>query len=257
VALPLAIYVASYIGYFAGGHTVRQWFHLQGYMASFNWHVQGSSAMASRPLTWIFDAAPIWYRWAEVPHGILGMVAIGNPLLWWASIAAVVGLFWAAWRQRDGRLAVAPLLVCALYLPWLATSRESYIYYLTPAIPLLAVVVATALARLAGPVALRGRWAALAFAAGAVLMGLAAGGTLPVRLAALAAAIAAMAAVVIVARRRVTKGADAAAARPAAIAAWLYTGAVAGLAAAWLPFLVSYAASFGYYERLAWLATWR
>jgi hypothetical protein len=32
---------------------------------------------------------------------------------------------------------------------------------------------------------------------------------------------------------------------------------VAGLAAAWLPFLVSYAVAPSYYERLVWLATWR
>jgi dolichyl-phosphate-mannose--protein O-mannosyl transferase len=192
-------------------------------MATFNWNVQGSSAMSSRPLTWIFDATPIWYRWALSPHGVVGMIAIGNPLL-----------------------------VAVLYLPWLLTSRQSYIYYLTPAIPFLAIVVATAGARLAGPAPLRGRWAATFFVAGAVVMGVAAGGTLAVRLAAPAALAAVLVAVALAARRRGER-----LPRPGAVAAWLYTGAVAGLAAAWLPFLVSYAASFGYYERLTWLAVWR
>ena len=261
VVLPLVLYVASYADYFASGHTVRQWLHLQGYMATFNWQAHADSSLASRPLTWIFDAEPIWYRWAVVPHGVLGMIAIGNPLLWWASIAAVLGLLWAAWRQRDARPALVPLLVCALYLPWLATSRVSYIYYLTPAIPFLAIAVAAALTRLAGPVPLRGRWAALAFAAGGLLMGFAAGGTAPVRLVALAAAVVVMAAVTIAARRRASRQSvpptDDASARPLAVAAWLYTGAVAGLAVAWLPFLVSYVAPFAYYARLAWLTNWR
>jgi dolichyl-phosphate-mannose-protein mannosyltransferase len=256
VVLPFVVYVVSYADYFASGHTVRQWLHLQGYMASFNWHVKGMSTMASRPLTWIFDATPIWYRWTEGAHGVVGMIAIGNPLLWWGSIAAVVGLLLAAWRRRDARLAVAPLLVCVLYLPWLATSRETYIYYLTPVVPFLAVAVATGLARLAGPVAPRGRWAAAAFAAGALFMGLVAGGTLPIRLAALAGVVAAAVLIVVVARHRAPTAAETPA-RPAAVVAWLYTGAVAGLAVAWLPFLVSYAVSYGYYERLTWLATWR
>ena len=267
VALPLVLYVASYADYFANGHTVRQWLHLQGYMATFNWGAHGNSPMASAPLTWIFDAEPIWYRWAIVPHGVLGMIAIVNPLLVWASIAAVVGLLWAAWRHRDVWLAATPLLVCVLYLPWLATSRISYIYYLTPTIPFLAIAVAAALARLAGPVTLRGRWAALAFAAGALLMGFAAGGTAPVRLTALAVTVVGLGAVIIVARRRaapraapaaevVSDEAPEAPARPMAVVAWLYTGAVTGLAVAWLPFLVSYVAPYAYYARLAWLTAW-
>ena len=156
VVAPLLVYVASYADYFASGHTVRQWLHLQGYMASFNWNVSGTSSMSSRPLTWIFDATPIWYRWQLSPHGVLGLIAIGNPLLFWGAIAAFVWLAWAAVRRRDPNLAAAPALVAVLYLPWLATSRQSYIYYLTPAIPFLAILVAAALSRLAG----RGRWAA-------------------------------------------------------------------------------------------------
>ncbi len=269
VALPLAVYVASYADYFASGHTLRQWLHLQGYMATFNWNVQGSAAASSRPLTWIFDATPIWYRWAETPHGVLGLIAIGNPLLWWGSIAAFVGLLWLAWKRRDVRLAAAPLLVAILYLPWLATSRQSYIYYLTPVVPFLAIMVATALARLAGPAALPGRWAAFCLCRGRRAHGrgrrrharLAPGGAGGRGRRAGGGGVRAAAA----ARRRRSEACTrpgptpphAPPPRAAALAAWLYTGAVAGLAAAWLPFLVSYGVSFGYYERLAWLTTWR
>ena len=61
-------------------------------------------ALAAAVAAPFFPASALWYRWAIVPHGVLGMIAIGNPLLWWGSIAAVVGLTWAAWRQRDARL---------------------------------------------------------------------------------------------------------------------------------------------------------
>ncbi len=43
----------------------------------------------------------------------------------------------------------------------------------------------------------------------------------------------------------------------AGVAPWLFVGAVAGLGAAWLPFVISQAAPFGYYARLAWLTSWR
>jgi len=253
VALPLALYVASYSAYFASGHTPRQWLHLQGYMATFNWGVRGSSAMASRPLTWIFDADPIWYRWALLPHGVVGLVAIGNPLLLWSSIAACVGLVWLAARRRDASLTAAPALAAVLYLPWLLTSREAYIYYLTPAIPFLAIAVAAALAQFSTGRSLAGRPAALCCAAGAVLMALAAGGSPLLRLGALAALIIALG---VAARLAPSDGAGP---RPgvAGVAPWLFVGAVAGLAVAWLPFVVSQAAPFGYYARLAWLTSWR
>lgn len=278
VVAPLLVYVASYADYFASGHTVRQWLHLQGYMASFNWNVSGTSSMSSRPLTWIFDATPIWYRWQLSPHGVLGLIAIGNPLLFWGAIAAFVWLAWVAVRRRDPNLAAAPALVAVLYLPWLATSRQSYIYYLTPAIPFLAILVAVALARLAGPRPLGRRWATLCVAVGAATVGAAAGGTPAVRLAALAA-LAAFAVVVWARDRAARTGGGLAGARPGAlttpaasagstagsgtrggagaIVAWTYVGAVVGLALAWLPFVVSQSWSFAYYARLAWFTAWR
>ncbi len=282
VAAPLLVYLASYADYFASGHTVGQWLHLQGYMATFGWNVSGTSNLASRPLTWLFDATPIWYRWELSPRGVLGLIAIGNPLLFWGSIAAFVWLAWLAVRRRDPRLATAPALVAVLYLPWLATSRQSYIYYLTPVIPFLAILVAAALARLAGPRPLGRRWAALCVVVGVATAGAAAGGTLAVRLAALAA-FAAFAGVVAARARRARRtaegagpgasdapgaaaatsaGADpggAASAAPGigAIVAWTYVGAVVGLGLAWLPFVVSQTSSYAYYARLAWFTSWR
>jgi dolichyl-phosphate-mannose--protein O-mannosyl transferase len=253
VALPLAVYLASYADYFASGHTLGQWLHLQRYMATFNWNVRGTSGMASRPLTWIFDATPIWYRWALGPHGdVVGLIAIGNPFLFWGSIVAFIAVVWLAVRQRELAGTAPALLLACLYLPWLATSRESYIYYLTPAIPFLAILVAGALARLVADRPLpRGR-AALCGVAGAVFVGLAAGGGTPLRLAALATLVAVVAAATLVGRERA-----AARTRLPALAAWVYVGAVVGLAVAWLPFIVSQAAPYTYYARLAWLTSWR
>ncbi len=253
VVLPLAVYVASYADYFASGHTLGQWLHLQRYMATFNWNVQGVSTMASRPLTWIFDATPIWYRWALAPHGdVVGLVAIGNPLLLWGSIVALVAVVWLAARRRDLAGTAPALLAACLYLPWLATSRQSYIYYLTPAIPFLAILVAGALARLVADRPLpRGR-AALCALAGAVLVALAAGGGAPLRLAALAVLVAVVAAATLAGRNRAAAGM-----RLPALAAWVYVGAVVGLAVAWLPFIVSQAAPYAYYAHLAWFTSWR
>jgi dolichyl-phosphate-mannose--protein O-mannosyl transferase len=252
VALPFLVYVASYADYFASGHSVYQWLQLHVHMARYNWSALGPQDIISRPYTWIFDVRPIWYEWAPTLHGVVGLIAIGNPVLLWVSIPAFVGLLWLAVRRRDPTLAGAPLLVGILYLPWLATTRASYIYYLTPVVPFLAIMVATAFARLAGSASLGARWTVALFAAGAATMGAAAGGTLAVRLVALAALAAVVSAAIVVRPGR--KGERAG---TAAVAVWLCTGAVVGMAIAWLPFLIYQASSIGYYERVTWFSTWR
>ena len=150
VLTPLAVYLLASAPYFAAGHGIADWLRLQEHMATFGWGVTGDRSFASRPVTWPFDAYPIWYKWSVGPQGTSGLLAIGNFLLWWAGVVAWVVLGLLAVLRRDWRLGVAPALVAVLYLPWLLTSRQTYIYYMVPVVPFVAVLVATALSRLAG-----------------------------------------------------------------------------------------------------------
>jgi len=150
IVTPLAVYLAASIPYFAAGHGLPDWLRLQRYMATFGWAVRGDRSFASRPLTWPFDAYPIWYKWSTGSEGTAGLLAIGNFLLWWAGIATWVVLGLLAILRRDWRLGLAPALVAVLYLPWLLTSRQTYIYYMVPVVPFVAIMVAAGLSRLAG-----------------------------------------------------------------------------------------------------------
>lgn len=149
-AVPMLVYAASSAAYFAAGHGVSDWLRLQWHMAGFGWRVHGDVSFASAPMTWPLDVHPIWYKWAATSDGIVGLLAVGNPLLWWSASAACVALAVMAVMRRDWRLGLAPAMVAALYLPWLLTTRETYIYYMAPVVPFMAVVLATALARIAG-----------------------------------------------------------------------------------------------------------
>ena len=267
--LAAAVYVASYTGYFASGHSPADFLRLQRFMVGFDWAVRGTVSFASRPATWPADVHPIWYRYLETDRGVRGLIAIGNPFLWWAGTLAFVVLGVQALARRDLKLGLAPLLVAILYLPWLATVRQAYIYYMTPVVPFLAVLVATALARLA-PRPARCPPQALGFCAGALLTGaafglaglgegvLGGGSGVWWRLAALVAgaALGAWAAAWCVRDRR-SGGAGAAGAPARAAAVWVYTGAVAGLGLAWLPFLLGYPVAFEVYRRLTWFVTWK
>jgi dolichyl-phosphate-mannose--protein O-mannosyl transferase len=152
--VPLGVYLLSSAPYFAAGHGLGDWLRLQEHMATFGWRVRGNRTFASAPPTWPFDVHPIWYKWFTDQTGTVGLLAIGNFLLWWASIAVWVVLGLLGILRRDWRLGIVPAIVAVLYLPWLLTTRQTYIYYMVPVVPFLAVLVATGLARIAGA-----RWA--------------------------------------------------------------------------------------------------
>ncbi len=95
-------------------------------------------------------------------HGIL---AIGNPFLWWLATLSLVATVVLAILKRSYALLPAAAVVAVLYLPWFATSRTSFLYYMTPVAPVLAVLVAGALCLFAGGVVPRRGWIAAAGAA--------------------------------------------------------------------------------------------
>jgi len=150
VLLPAGLYVASYGVYFAAGHGLADWWHLQREMWTFNMNLDATHTYASLAPTWILDIRPVWYSFDEMATLFYGVVAMGHPLLWWTATLALVALPVVAIVDRCRSLAVPALLVALLYFPWFATTRTSFLYYMTPVAPFLAILVTVGLARLAG-----------------------------------------------------------------------------------------------------------
>ncbi len=150
VALPVGLYVASYWQYFAAGHTWAQWRELQRQMWQFNLHLHATHSYASLAPTWIADYRPVWYYFVSKNDVVHGVISIGNAFLWWSALACLLVLPFVALLRRRRGLAVAPLLVAVLYFPWFLTTRTSFMYYMQPVAPLLAVLVATAIATVNG-----------------------------------------------------------------------------------------------------------
>lgn len=269
-ALAAAVYVATYAQYFSAGHGVAGWLRLQEHMAAFGWHVQGSVSFASRPETWLFDVQPIWFRWFVNERGTVGLLALGNPVLFWSATAALVILAVRAVRTRSLGDGLVPLLVGTLYLPWLLTSRQTYLYYILPAVPFLAMAVAALLARpLEGDGGAAGPPAAAVPAWGWVLGTVVGAAAWPVvtllqfvatsPAAALAAAIILAAATVALLSRRQARphGPHWLQGRPGSALAWSLVGLASGVALAWLPFVLGLPVPYSYYDRLMLFTTWR
>jgi len=148
LVLPLAVYLASYAAYFANGHTLSDFRELHSQMLHFNFTLSAEHSYASAAPTWILDYRPVWYSFREVASRFYGVVAIGNPFLWWAGLLALVAAPLLALRRGAAAPVLAALLVVVLYVPWFATTRTSFLYYMTPVAPFLAVLVAAVAAEL-------------------------------------------------------------------------------------------------------------
>jgi dolichyl-phosphate-mannose--protein O-mannosyl transferase len=99
--------------------------------------------------SWPLLLRPIWYEFEQVPTGFYrGVLAIGNPALWWAAIPAMIYLARSALRARDP---VATFIVTGFlvsYLPYIFIGRALFLYHMLPAVPFMAIATAVAASHL-------------------------------------------------------------------------------------------------------------
>ena len=263
VVLPAAIYFASYAQYFGAGHTWADWRELQRQMLTFNLNLKATHSYASRAPTWIVDYRPVWYYFAGKAE-YRGVIAMGNPFLWWAATLALVAAPVLALARRTMLLLPAAALIALLYLPWFATTRTSFLYYMTPVAPFLAILVAAALLHIAGSAEMPRRgWLVLGAAAIATaFLWLPVGRlatwilwTLPHRLGAPFAWLGvgggvflALLALIVLSIPRLRT------ARPLLV--MTLAGVITGIAVAFLPIVLAIPISPEYFSHITWLPTW-
>lgn len=135
-ALPLALYVLSYLPWMRQGHALAElWPHTQA-IWSYHAGLVAEHPYFSKWYTWPLLYRPTWYFFRQADELVWGIVAIGNPALWWVSVPVA---FWAAvsglWDHDPRRIFAGAGFFC-LYLPWGLSPRTlNYSHYLFEAIP--------------------------------------------------------------------------------------------------------------------------
>jgi dolichyl-phosphate-mannose-protein mannosyltransferase len=150
VFLPLLIYICAYVPWVGQGNPLRNLPELQHAIWRYHADLQAEHPYFSKWYTWPWLYRPTWYYFNQEVRTVAGIVAIGNPVIWWVSVFVSL---WAVGRALgprivqtdvtelhlrllDPRLLFAGLGYFFLYLPWGLSPRTlNYSHYLFEAIP--------------------------------------------------------------------------------------------------------------------------
>lgn len=142
VAVPFAIYSASFV---FNIRTAPFWQYLWDWTKQaydFHKNLRTPHPYQSRWWSWLYIARPVWYYYKEVAGKVVGVIALGNPVLWWASIPAMLGALWLIVRRRYGVLLLPLMAFLAAYLPWSIIGRTEFQYYVVGGVPFMFILLA-------------------------------------------------------------------------------------------------------------------
>jgi dolichyl-phosphate-mannose--protein O-mannosyl transferase len=178
LAVPALVYVLSYTGWFANFSETRLgqeqcpegvcavstvdiariWFGEQAEIVRFHRDLEATHQYRSHPGTWLTLYRPVAYYYENCTDEKLAddecvteqgnveeILGIGNPVVWWLALFAYPLALWAVIRWGDWRAAVPLGFVFVQYLPWFLAPRANFLFYMTPAVPFIALTLAWAL----------------------------------------------------------------------------------------------------------------
>jgi dolichyl-phosphate-mannose-protein mannosyltransferase len=135
--LPLGLYYLSYwVVPVLRPKDLTQFLDTQRAIWRYHANLKATHTYFSKWYTWPWLYRPTWYYYKQMNDHIYGIVALGNPGLWWASVPVTVWALITGVRRRDPRRLFSGVGFCALYLPWGVSPRTlNFSHYLFEALP--------------------------------------------------------------------------------------------------------------------------
>ena len=139
------VYVLTFTPFILAGHTWAQWWELHRQMWYYHTHLVATHAYQSTPMEWLFDVRPVWY-WVDYgKNSLANIYALGNPLILWLGLAALVLQLKKFFRYPYLILNTSYLI---LTLPWVMSPRIMFFYHYLPSSVFLSVLLASWLSSL-------------------------------------------------------------------------------------------------------------
>ncbi len=170
IAVPLVIFVLSYIPYYATGslYPVRENIRilkdsglaaallpdnalgnylaaiLQNQLDMFNYHagVTEPHPYGAPWYLWPLTIRPIFYYSATFSDTIrAGISSFGNPVIWWGGFVALIHGVYKLAKKWSWTLFFLIVAWVAQFLPWVFVSRTTYIYHYFPCVPFVILLL--------------------------------------------------------------------------------------------------------------------
>jgi dolichyl-phosphate-mannose-protein mannosyltransferase len=178
IPIILTVYLASWTGWFlTDTGYARQWadgsapsiipsalrslWHYHAEAWRFHIGLNSTHPYGSNALSWPFQARPTSFYYESIKDGSGGcptdncssaVTALGNPIIWWFGILAVLHQAWRWLGRRDWRSGAVLVGILAGWLPWLLyLDRTIFTFYTVVISPFLVMAVAMTLGTIIGP----------------------------------------------------------------------------------------------------------
>ncbi len=178
VAVAAVVYVTTWTGWLLGttGYdrtwadaqpeswipsALRSLWHYHAEAWRFHVNLTSEHAYGSNALSWPFQARPTAFYYetikdhtggCEVDNCATAVTALGNPIIWWFGIVAVLHQVWRWVGSRDWRSGAVLAAIAAGWIPWLIyLDRTIFTFYTVVISPFLVMAVAMTLGTILGP----------------------------------------------------------------------------------------------------------
>jgi dolichyl-phosphate-mannose-protein mannosyltransferase len=163
--IPLLIYLASWIPFFTRGqfHNLADLVDYQRQAYIYHATLKATHPYGSPWYSWPWLYRPVAYYYEYQALGtdqftghplVAGIVDLGNPIIWWASIPAVLSLPYFVFRHRSFPAALILAGFITQYLPWSRITRVIFLYHMFGGLIFMILALAFVLVRMqqTGPV---------------------------------------------------------------------------------------------------------
>ena len=154
ILIPAIIYYINYIPYAtARGMTIeggmlwsREYLDLvlsnQEHMFKYHYNLDATHGGSSLWWQWLFNLKPIMYvnRYEDGLRAAYG--GLGNPVLYWGGLMAVISMFVRLFSHRDGKSLFILIGYLSGLLPWVAVTRVIFSYHYFPSSLFLVLALA-------------------------------------------------------------------------------------------------------------------